>query len=970
VFDSKRVHLLLESRSRQDTLIAELRGWLTAHRFAGVNVDFENLPASDDQRLPAFLARVHAALAPAGLAVSVDIESEASQADPRRLADACDFIVLMAYDQHYAGGPSGPLCAIEWFRGVLARARARIPADKLVIGVGNYAYDWTEGKAPANTLTYQEALLTTSDNHPDEKPEDIVDFDPVALNATFHYADEAGHDHEVWMLDAVSAANQWTLARSERVRGSALWVLGTEDPSVWSVFDRAHPLAPANLDTLENTSFPYDIEFEGDGEILSVAAQPQRGSRTIERDSTTGLLTDESYSRFPTSYVIRRQGFLPKAIAITFDDGPATPWTPRVLDILQAEHVPATFFVIGENAERHPELIARLWREGHEIGNHTYTHPNLAAVSGAQVRLELNATQRILQADLGRSTLLFRPPYNADAEPTSAEEVAPMLSAARLGYLTIGEYLDPQDWNPIRVDSTGVVHERSAPDIAHTILDEVHAGHGNALLLHDGGGDRSRTVEALRLVIPQLRAEGYRFVTVSELAGVSRDQVMPRVDARDRALLGGDSITFEAIWLFEGFLHWAFLAGIVLGTLRVLWVTFLALIARLYERRRRFAQGPLPTASVAIAAFNERTVIARTIAAVLGGAIAPLEVIVVDDGSQDGTGDEVETAFSGDSRVRLIRQPNAGKAQALTRAIEGARGEILVCLDADTVFAPETLGRLLRHFDDAAVGAVAGNVKVGNRINLWTRWQALEYITSQNLDRRAYALLNAITVVPGAVGAWRRAAVADAGGYRSDTLAEDMDLTWRIRRAGWRIENDSTALAFTEAPDSLATLFRQRFRWSFGTLQCLWKHRDALGRYGWFGRVALPSLWLFQIIFQALSPLVDLQVAWILLRVLESWLTRGLLTRDWQPLPQAVESLSSVAFLYLMFFVLDLIGAAVAIRLDRERWRLLGWLFWQRFVYRQVMYAVVLQSLRAAILGRAAGWDKLERKGTVRTATA
>jgi len=247
---------------------------------------------------------------------------------------------------------------------------------------------------------------------------------------------------------------------------------------------------------------------------------------------------------------------------------------------------------------------------------------------------------------------------------------------------------------------------------------------------------------------------------------------------------------------------------------------------------------------------------------------------------------------------------------------------------------------------------------------VWTRWQALEYVTSQNLDRRAYALLNAITVVPGAVGAWRREAVLQAGAFRNDTLAEDMDLTWRIRRRGWRIENDSQALGFTETPDSLTTLYRQRFRWTFGTLQCLWKHRGALGREGWFGRLALPTLWLFQIVFQILSPVIDLEIAWTLGRVAFSYFTRALLTQDWQPLPQAVESLSTVAFLYLFFFLLELLGAAVAVALDREKKRLLWWLFWQRFVYRQVMYAVVWRSLRTAIVGHHAGWGKLERKGT------
>jgi cellulose synthase/poly-beta-1,6-N-acetylglucosamine synthase-like glycosyltransferase len=367
---------------------------------------------------------------------------------------------------------------------------------------------------------------------------------------------------------------------------------------------------------------------------------------------------------------------------------------------------------------------------------------------------------------------------------------------------------------------------------------------------------------------------------------------------------------------------------------------------------------------VLIAAFNEAPVIARTIRAVLASREPPLEVIVVDDGSSDGTAEAVTQAFADEPRVRLLQQRNAGKATALNRAIGAARGELLVCLDADTLFTPETLGRLRVHFADPKVGAVAGNVKVGNRINVWTRWQALEYITSQNLDRRAYALLDAITVVPGAVGAWRRSAVAAVGGFQTDTLAEDMDLTWRLRRGGWTVTNETGAHGFTEAPDSLVTLYRQRFRWSFGTLQCLWKHRAALGRVGWFGRLALPTLWVFQIAFPILSPIIDLQVLVTLAGFVQSWLTRALLTQDWQPLPNAVESLSTVAFLYTFFFLLELFGAVIAIALERERKRLLWWLFWQRFVYRQVMYAVVWRAVRTAITGRYAEWGKLERKNT------
>ncbi|HVT04113.1 MAG TPA: glycosyltransferase, partial [Thermoanaerobaculia bacterium] len=404
---------------------------------------------------------------------------------------------------------------------------------------------------------------------------------------------------------------------------------------------------------------------------------------------------------------------------------------------------------------------------------------------------------------------------------------------------------------------------------------------------------------------------------------------------------------------------------IVLGTLRVICTVILALLARHREKKRLFDQTYRPLVSILIAAYNEQRVIGRTIRALLASDFQQLEIVVVDDGSKDETFEEVERLFGDDLRVRVFRQPNNGKASALNRAIDNASGEILVCLDADTIFAPDTISKLVRRFADPAVGAVAGNVKVGNRVNSLTRWQSIEYITSQNMDRMAFGYLNAITVVPGAVGAWRREAVVEAGGYLTDTMAEDMDLTWRIRRAGWRIESENDALAFTEAPDTMKALFKQRFRWAFGTLQCLWKHRDALGRYGYFGRLMMPALWLFQIAYQSISPLVDLQILWTVATTIFVWITGSMLAHDWQPVPQAIASLQQIMTMYLFFFAIEMIGALVAFSIEKESKKPLVSLLWQRVLYRQLMYGVVLKAIKTAFQGIRTGWGKLERKGTV-----
>jgi cellulose synthase/poly-beta-1,6-N-acetylglucosamine synthase-like glycosyltransferase/peptidoglycan/xylan/chitin deacetylase (PgdA/CDA1 family)/spore germination protein YaaH len=965
-FDPVRAHALLASGRSQLALARSVRDWLVKQEFQGLNLDLENLYPEDYARLPPFLALLGSVLHPAGLQLSVDIEAGRRDLPLARIADETDHVILMAYNQHYPAGPPGPVAGVAWFDSVLSRTLQQVPPAKLVVGIANFGLDWPGGGTPATPLTsYQQALLVAQENRPDDPPRQVVDFDPVALNPTFEYRDDSARTHEVWMLDAVTAYDQLLLARRAGVRGAALWVLGAEDPSLWAIYDRTMVDALPAAAVLDTIPPPYTPLRTGNGDVLEVASSPRGGLRMTDADSGTGVITDEQYLAFPSPYVIRHSGYQPKKLVLTFDDGPDRVFTPEILDELKALGVKATFFLIGENVERYPEVTRRIVREGHEIGSHTFTHPNMGAVSYRRSLLEFNTTQRALEAVLGRSTILFRFPYNADQEPTTNAETDPVLTASRLGYITVGELIDPQDWNLYKTDSTGERVPRTADDIITAVLAQVDSVRGNVILLHSGGGDRRATVRALPALVRTLEDRGYQFITVSQLLGVPRDIVMPPVSSHEQLLVGLDRFSFNAVFSFETVLGVTFIFAVVLAVGRVAFILPVALLARRRARRQTFDPSYHPSVSVLIAAYNERPVIVRTIHSVLANDYPGLEVIVVDDGSTDGTGEEVAGAFEGDPRVHLVRQANAGKAAALNRGIQSAQGEILVCFDADTQIAPEGIARIVRHFEDPRVGAVAGNVKVGNRINVLTRWQSIEYITSQNLDRRAYAYLNAITVVPGAVGAWRKSAVVGVGGYQTDTMAEDMELTYRIRRAGWRITADVETLGYTEAPATFRAFFRQRFRWAYGTLQCLWKHRGALFRYGWFGSLAIPAVWIFQVLFQALGPLVDLKVLWTLADFGYSWATMGALHQDWQPLPGITRLVLEVGFFYGIFFGVDLIGAFVAYWLDRERYRDLWWLFWQRFVYRQLMYAVLWKSVVTAVKGKRQGWGKLERKGTV-----
>jgi cellulose synthase/poly-beta-1,6-N-acetylglucosamine synthase-like glycosyltransferase len=339
-----------------------------------------------------------------------------------------------------------------------------------------------------------------------------------------------------------------------------------------------------------------------------------------------------------------------------------------------------------------------------------------------------------------------------------------------------------------------------------------------------------------------------------------------------------------------------------------------------------------------------------------------LQIIIVDDGSTDGTYAKVVGEFGNNPRVRAFSKSNSGKSAALNFGIQQTQSEIIFAQDADTIILPDAIEKLVRHFANSKVGAVAGNAKVGNRINVLTKWQALEYITSQNLDRRAFAALNCMTVVPGAIGAWRRELIIQAGGFTSDTLAEDADLTLKILRAGHLIEYEEEAIALTEAPDTIRGFLKQRFRWMYGTLQAAWKHSNAIlrPRYGALGIVALPNIFIFQVLFPLISPLMDL----LLIGSLASWLWQ----RYQHPTDLTVnDTLMRIAIFYVLFLAIDFLGALVAFLLERkEQWSLLFWLFFQRFLYRQLMYYVAIRAVATAIRGRIAGWGKLERKATVR----
>jgi len=847
----------IATEQRRHGLVASLLDVVAKNNFGGLTVDIEEVPEASRADLFMFVSELHQELRKRGLILAEAVPYDDPDWNYKAFSNATDYLMLMAYDQHWSTGEAGPVAGQDWFESVLKRRMIELPSSKTILCIGNYGYNWSDDGNEAVTDTFQESLVTAKESL--DGPTQIK-LDPVSKNPYYKYDEEDGTSHTVWFLDAVTAYSEIRNAQNYDLAGVALWRLGSEDPSLWNIFGDGH--SASSTSELTTIKYGYDIDFDGTGEILQIKAVPQDGLRDIAEDSE-GRLTGEVYRQIPSSYVIQRTGDKPGKIVLTFDDGPDPRWTPQILDILKAENVKAAFFVVGENGQANPDLLRRIVAEGHEIGNHSYTHPNLGEVPDQIVDLELNTTERLIESVTGRSTRLFRAPYFGDAEPRSPDEVEPAALAQGLGYISVGLHLDPDDWKLTNDDGSPHTSDQMVNEVLEAAKVNTPEERGNIVLLHDSGGDRSATIEALPKLIHEFRDRGYEFTTVSDLAGITPEQAMPTV-AEDRSFYTrADGYVFYAVSLGGWLIRWLCLIGIVLGIGRMVFIGTLALSQYIRSRRREathFGESYEPLVSVVVPAYNEEKVILRTIESLLASDYPKLEIIVVDDGSTDGTFQNAVEQFGRRPNISIFTKPNSGKADALNFGWRLAKGDIIVALDADTLFSPETVSALAHRFADETIGAVAGNAKVGNRVNLVTRWQALEYVTSQNFDRRAFASLNCITVVPGAVGAWRRSLLEQIGGFSSDTLAEDQDLTIEVRKLDYHIGYEENAVGYTEAPATLQDLAKQRFRWSFGTLQCMWKHRSAMlnPKYGTLGFIAMPNVWIFQVFFPLISPLMDL----------------------------------------------------------------------------------------------------------------
>ena len=980
-FDGSIVHTLINDRQRSKDFINSLVDTLKKYGLQGINVDFEELTEKTNEPLAAFQKDLYETFHAQGLLVTQDVIPGNEDYDFKKLKAYNDYIILMAYDEHSDENDPGPISGQKWIEEVMDKAAAEMESNKIILGFAGYGYDWAvdeKGKIlkddngrviKANPVTYSQAL----DNA--KLSGATVDFDNDNFNLHYTYAKEVNGEteqHIVWFTGAVTSYNILRFADEYGAAGTSLWAMGREDRRLWNFYSR-----DLSNSGLQQKAFDYNILSVlptdanqkptpvGEGELLRILFTPQSGKAVLEIDTAEQLITEQRYLQLPSGYVYEKFGEDTTEVGpghkiiLTFDDGPSPEWTPKILDILEKEKVPASFFIVGINAENNIPLLQRIYKSGYEIGNHTFTHNNIAKMSPRRAELEMKITRLLIEAVTGHSTILFRAPYNADSEPQSFEEIEPIARSKNDNYITVGEAVDPQDWDDRHIN---------ADSIFDRVVRLTLAGNSNIILLHDAGGvTRQATVDALPRIIKFFREKGCRFTTVADLMGKKKDDVMPVV-SRDWKLRFNFYFTMLLYWGTH-FIFALFIAGIFLSMFRMIMMGVLAYLQKRKERSLPL-KSEQPGVSIIVPAFNEELNAIRTIESLLLQDYPNLQIVFVDDGSSDSTYKTVKDFFAGTPAVTVFTKTNGGKATALNYGIERSLNEYVVCIDADTQLKNDAVTRLMEKFWSAEgatpVGAVAGNVKVGNEINVITKWQSIEYTTSQNFDRSAFDLLNCITVVPGAIGAFKKEALTEAGGFTADTLAEDCDLTMRLHKKGYRVTNCRRAVSYTEAPETFKQFLKQRFRWSFGVMQSFWKHRDAFlnPKYKNFGMVAMPNILIFQVLLPFLAPLADILLVF------------SLVAAGFGIIPA---SLQDIILYYFVFTMVDMTGAAIAFSFEnsalkdgenqsgrRENYRKLLWLFPQQLIYRQLMYYILIKSFNRALKGELQGWGVLKRTGNVK----
>lgn len=912
------VRSLLRSPTRRSCFVNSLADAVRRTDSKGVNIDLEGLTAEDRPYLTEFFLELAQRLREQRQLLTIDLPADTSAFDLPVLAIASDGVILMAYDQHYPDSFPGPIAAHDWVKHLVSQVQQIIPAEKLILGTANYSYDWTveEPREPAVSTSYAKTMEAAATTH----AQPVMDL--ASQNPRFGYIDMYNQKHEVWFMDANTLWNQHRLVQDQGLVGATLWRLGTEDPEIWKFFGGPSTLTPLKP---QETLFPLDArQLSPTTEAFVLAQQGQHG-RIQRQFAADGTIIEARYQSIPLHSTIEQVGrSVPdRQLALLFTQPLDTEKTPALLEFLEKEQLPATFFVTESSLRHAPEIARSIVDRGFLLGVTIPAAPTSTPLSTDTITDEIERTQRALIELTNTKTTIFHSPLVYTGHGIVQDDARTLPIATRLGYISVDK---------------GTFLEANATSTIASLLQ----GNGRILGVHTLTPETS--VSALTELLPRLREQGYRFTSLDQAIGVPK----PLMQAHASVFEVTRSQFLHLVESLRGkqwtVIAWIFLFTNILSITRILFLAVFALRSK-HEKVAPSALTRDRQVTIVIPAYNEGKTIRRTLKSIQSSTHKNFIALVVNDGSTDRTAAIVEQMQERDTRIQLLNKPNGGKFSALNLAFERATTDIIVTIDADTILYPETINALIQPFENPAVDAVCGNVQVGNIRNLLTGFQAVEYITSQNFDRRAFEELNCIGVVPGATGAWRRNRVLEIGGYEADTLVEDADVTLRLLQNGGKIVYAPEARSCTEAPATLRDLAKQRLRWSFGTFQCLRKHAKAFfhGTLGW---IALPNIFFFQILYPVLSPIGDLVFLW------------ALITGQFR----------AILIGYIFFVLIDFVGSVLAFRLEHRSPRLLLLLFIQRFFYRQFMYVMAFRSIIAILRGTRQGWNKLARQGSVRLA--
>ncbi|MEK7173457.1 MAG: glycosyltransferase, partial [Patescibacteria group bacterium] len=542
-----------------------------------------------------------------------------------------------------------------------------------------------------------------------------------------------------------------------------------------------------------------------------------------------------------------------RRVALTFDDGPHPIYTRQIADILERNHAPAVFFFLGSAMLENPSIAGQIHSRGFTIGNHTFTHSNRVHSSEWRFSMELNATETIIYEQTGAYPVFYRPPFLLDIWSTllPTNDIAAVGWAEKKGYQTVGITIDSFDWTAKTPEDIIKIIE--------TDLDANTAGKTHIILLHD---DKKLTAEALEDIIGMLRSKGYEIVPLEDITGVTAS-----AKKTDPASIFSTAVVYGSMRVFSDTTRAAqyiFIFALGAFVIRVFAVFTLFFIS---NKRKRFSvsQPFSGFISVLVPAYNEEQNLESALESIMKNTRLPDEIVVIDDASRDNTHKAIESVrkrFPDIMRVVVFLE-NKGKASALNAAIREARGDIFIAIDGDTILHPEAIDYITRPFSHKRYGGVAGKIAVARPHNTLTRFQSIEYEVAQNIEKRAFDAIGITSVIPGALGAWRRSAVCAVGGYETDTLVEDQDLTIAILRSGYHVAYEPRAIAYTEAPSTIRSFYKQRFRWTYGTFQCLWKHKSWLStpQRDWRAVVFYINNSLFSTMTPTISLLAEISMA-------------------------------------------------------------------------------------------------------------